>query len=253
MAKERELISLYSAQLNFAIRSNVTVKNLTIPLIIDIKDVPSSTIGKVQSRFDFIQKDGKVVKLKDDTDSLLQTNYELNDFIDDLRFIYKYIDFELYTLEGEQYKDVFGIYSVEDFIYFGINNRLFTKDDYGFIHAYVIELINEARVQYTKKLIDVFNLHDNPPKIPLGEDDFEIKDDWKSYMGYDYNMISFQIASEYPMDIWFSENIGKGFYDWPWREHETKRVYLTRKNILENFREEVKSYNMKKAQDSVKK
>lgn len=249
--KEKDFISLYSAQLNFVLKSNLSIKTLNIPLKVDIKDVPTSSIGKVRYRFDFVNKNKQIIKVKDDTDSHFKSNYELEDFIDNLKFIYKFIDFELYTLEGEQYKDVFGIYSVEDFIYFGLNNTLFSKDDYGFIYAYIMELISEARDIFTKKLIQVFDLFNQPPKIPLGEDDFEIKDEWRHFMGYDYNMITFQTASEFPMDIWFSENVGKGFYDWSWREHESKRIFLTRKNLLENFREEVKSYNIKKQRDSI--
>ena len=65
-------------------------------------------------------------------------------------------------------------------------------------------------------------------------------------------MITFQTASEFPMQIWFSENIGKGFYDWSWREHEAKRIYITQKHKIEDFKESVKAYNIEKSMEDKK-
>ena len=60
-------------------------------------------------------------------------------------------------------------------------------------------------------------------------------------MEYPIGLMELQQVSEYPMSIWFEENIGKSYNEWSWREKQLKKMYITTKVRLENFRELVKA------------
>lgn len=247
--------NLYLQNLNMVIKSHAFIgKYFPIPLKISIEDVRPTTESPTYIKLDMFQ-DGDNIGLIEDSlykESVFYHCYEVEKVISTIDFIYKFIDWDLITPDLETYRDVYGVYNLKDFREFILNCHFITMDDLKFLEINVYNLIGKLKTEFSDKLVKIFNYDDTFPKIPMKKDDFIVEDSWLPYMSYDYNMITFQIASEFPMQIWFSENIGKGFYDWSWREHEAKRIYITQKHRIEDFKESVKAYNIEKSTEDRK-
>jgi len=133
-----------------------------------------------------------------------------------------------------------------------MNSHLINKEDILMIEFKINNMINIVKHKYSKKIIELLSVDAQEPKIPLKATDYHVEESWTEFMSYDFNMITLQIGAEFPMSVWFSENIGKSLTDMSWREHELKRLYLTKKHKVEDFKETVKAYNMDRIQNKDK-
>jgi hypothetical protein len=75
---------------------------------------------------------------------------------------------------------------------------------------------------------------------------------YNEFYKYNYVMTSLQSVSEYPMSIWFPENIGKAYTEWSWREQEIKRMYVTAKHMKDGFKDTVKAKAMELSRENTK-
>lgn len=257
MASKKNAIenNIYNKQLNIEIKSNCYIaRYFPIPLKVNIADIKATFQEEKYVVIEAFNDNGEINFIYNELEdeAVYKPNYDIGKLVKVIDFIYTFIDWELYTQDLETYRDVYGIYSEKDFRDFIFNNEFIKLEDLKFLEFSIMNLITYCKNEFSERLLLIFNYEDEFPKIPSKKSDFEVRDEWIPFMSYDYNMITFQTASEFPMQIWFSENQGKSFYDWSWREHEAKRIYITQKHRIEDFKESVKNYNIDKAMEDKK-
>lgn len=250
---KRKTNYIYGITLDIQERSFTEVKGLSFPLLVHVKDIKSSYTENLLYKINITDfQVGKIDYSVDLTKSPFEDQYGFEILIDRLKFIYNFIDWELYDFDLVKFKDATGIYSEKDFLEFVLKKHFFTLEDIVKIETELSFLIGKVKIEFINRLKKIIPVEEKFPEVKLKKDN-STKDtpkEWLEYMSYDYNMITLQQASEYPMSVWFTENIGKGFFDFSWREQEAKRFYLTQKTKIEDFKEIVKAWNLDQIKDS---
>lgn len=233
--------TFYEDSLNIEIKSFTSVNDFIFPLRINIADINHSSTEYNFIKIDLDDKDSSKDILSVGMDfSPFKEEYDLNKYFFELDFIYKFIDWNLYSKEYKTFAETLSIYNERDFREWFLNCDIFSIEDILKIGKEIRYYIDCIKIEFINKILRLFELDKQPPNIRL-KDGVDTPKEYTPFLTYNYNMTSFQTASEFPMEIWFPENIGKAYIEQSWREHEAKRMYITAKTRVENFRELVKA------------
>lgn len=243
---------------NISVRSFINLNDLIFPIKIHIKDIVDDEDDEEYYKVNFIEnKDDFKYSINTD-DEYFKEEYEATKLKKKLLKIHKFIDFEMinydnkniaYSLKLIHGYDISNFEEFVDFIY--TTPGFFSPDD---ITKSIFE-INFYIGRIKNKFIDVaknkFDWDRNFPNLKLKSDGM-IDEYHKKFMVYPELMTGLQPVSEYPMNVWFEENIGKAFNQWSWREKELKKIYITMKSKIENFSERAIHFNREKDEQNHK-
>lgn len=234
--------------LTFSIRSFTMLDDLFFPIIVNISNIYDNNFPEIiEYKVNFISnKDGELKYEIDKTDFPYKEQIELFELKNKIYFIHSFIDFSLINTNNENVSALIKkIYNLditkkEDFFTYFINNSNIKEEDITRIMYEINFLVIKCKNIFIERAIDYLDFKRQLPGITLDKKS-QLIDQYKDYMEYPIGLMELQQVSEYPMSIWFEENIGKSYNEWSWREKQLKKMYITTKVRLENFRELVKA------------
>lgn len=234
----------YFDRLNLRIRTTVTLGQLPLPIIVKIEDIKHTNETIIDYKISF---DGENV-VYDNTMDFFNSTKMLLFVKKQVRKLWNCLDLEL--CDNRTIVGILDINNYEDFEELCLHTEFCTLDE---IHNIVNEITfyeEKMKKMFANSCIELFELEREFPKINLSDDKMSaFIGRYSEYFGYTDSMFSLQLVSEFPMNTWFQENVGKAFMDWSWRELEAKRLYLAMKNTTENFRETVKAKAMEETRE----
>lgn len=242
------MITINFNKLNFAKRSFIKINDLFLPIIVNINNIYDNETEIDNYIVNFITNKNNEFKYEIDlTNSPFQKQIEAYDFMNKIKFIYKYIDIDIIdyngTNIGEAYNKLlnYDISKFDNFYKYIVNTDNITEDDITkaiFQIQFLIVKCKNIFIERAKEYLDFDRVF---PNISLKHGNSVYMNKYNKTMLYPMGMIELQTVSEYPMDIWFEENKNKAFSEWSWREKQLKKMYITMKVKIENFRELVKA------------
>jgi hypothetical protein len=241
------------SNLNIVIRSYIEIYDLILPIKIDIADIKDD--GQIFID-DFIISDIVTTKenvkyMLDKTETPFINAYKFDKIKDIIRKIWKFVDKDLETSIENNIINLLNIQTYDDFEFFMLRFDLISYEDIKRIIDIIIYYEANIKYRFIEEAKNLLELDKEYPNIPLKKDEFSsFIEKYNEYYKYNYTMTSLQSVSEYPMDIWFPENVGKAYFDWSWREQEMKRMYVTAKHIKDGFKDTVKAKAMELSRES---
>ena len=235
---------LNTKSFNIAIRSQITIAKMKLPIIIDIARIKNFQEKEfIYYDIDLNNKKNTDIEYVVTYDSSPFKRYYDNSNIELLaKRLYKYLDVDIKSESGKSIISLYGILSEDDFIFFIKNMKATYAIDIDNALTKISLLESKVQNMFLERIIELFEVTKEYPKIELSKDSTsKIEEDHRRFMMYGAGMLEFQSISEYPMGVWFNENIGKAYTEWSWREIQAKQLYLTSKNRTEEFIELVKS------------
>lgn len=235
--------------LNFSIRSFISINDLIFPIIIHMSDIKDEVNNIEEYKVDFISNQNDEFKYSvDQTEHPFKENIELAKIKQRIKYVHQFIDFDMSEYDGTTISDAmkilydYNIKNIDEFNEFilSLNSGALddiTKATYE-INFYICRMKNRF-IDTAKKILDWDR---NFPYLKSPMDSMDINESLKIPGMYPYGMIELQSVAEYPMSIWFDENIGKGFNEWSWREKELKKMYITMKVKIENYKDNLTQY-----------
>lgn len=237
-------------KLNISIRSFTEVGGLIFPLKICIKDISQEREDIIDYKVEFISnKDDDFVYNVDTTQSPFYKEIEMLDLKQKTDHLFKFIDHSIRDAKGKSVCDYLNIYTSDDFFEFIVDNEFISIDNVIKMLYEVNFLVAKVKGMFLERAMDFLDWNRHFPNIKLKQES-RIPESFKEATMYPSSMIGLQTVSEYPMEVWFSENVGKSYSEWSWREVELKKMYITMKTRIENFRELLKAKEM---EDSMEK
>ena len=224
------------------------LNDLFFPIIVNISNIYDNQFPEIMEyKVDFISnKNGELKYNIDKTDFPYKEQVEISELRNKIYYIHSFIDFSLINVYNEHLGDLtkkvldLNIYNKEDFFIYVMQNDNIHEDDITRIMYEINFLIVKCKNIFVERAIKYLDFDRVLPGITLDKKS-QLVDQYKDYMEYPIGLMELQQVSEYPMSIWFEENIGKAYNEWSWREKQLKKMYITAKVRIENFRELVKA------------
>jgi hypothetical protein len=216
---------------------------MPLPLLIDIADVKLND----ELLVDCVISIGNDSVVYDRTSSEFHKARTIEAIEKKLAKIWQAIDLKIAHSEHseENILKILDIHTLEDFTDLCLYTDLCTTNEIYSILEEISFYHEKLKKNFMDACIEMFELKREFPKIKLEDDKIsQYISRYSEYYQYPESMYALQFAAEYPMTIWFNENIGKAFNEWSWREIECKRLYMAMKNNTEGFRELVKAKAM---------
>ena len=234
--------------LTFSIRSFTQLNDLFFPLKIDISNIYDNAFPEIiEYKVDFISNTNNELKYEVDlTDFPYKKQVEMYNLQQKIYFIHSYIDFSLINEDNSDISELFktkydlDIKNKKDFFTYITNNPNISENDIARIIYEINFLIIKCKNIFIQRAIQYLEFDKVLPPIILDKKSQFVESN-KEYMEYSIGLMELQQVSEYPMSVWFEENIGKAYNQWSWREKQLKKMYITSKVKLENFKELVKA------------
>lgn len=234
--------------LTFSIRSFTKLNDLFFPLKIDISNIYDNNFPEIINyKVDFISnKNNELLYNVDFTEFPYKREAELYELKCKIYFIHSYIDFSLINEYNEDISKLIitqhnlNIKDKEDFFKYITLNPNINEDDIARIIYEINFLIIKCKNIFIERAIEYLDFDRVLPSIVLDKKSQFLESN-KEYMEYPIGLMELQQVSEYPMNIWFEENKNKAYSEWSWREKQLKKMYITCKVKLENFKELVKA------------
>ncbi len=224
------------------------LNDLFFPIIVNISNIYDNQFPEIMEyKVDFISnKNGELKYNIDKTDFPYKEQVEISELRNKIYYIHSFIDFSLINVYNEHLGDLtkkvldLNISNKEDFFIYVMQNDNIHEDDITRIMYEINFLIVKCKNIFVERAIKYLDFDRVLPGITLDKKS-QLVDQYKDYMEYPIGLMELQQVSEYPMSIWFEENIGKSYNEWSWREKQLKKMYITAKVRIENFRELVKA------------
>ena len=224
------------------------LNDLFFPIIVNISNIYDNQFPEIMEyKVDFISnKNGELKYNIDKTDFPYKEQVEISELRNKIYYIHSFIDFSLINVYNEHLGDLtkkvldLNISNKEDFFIYIMQNDNIHEDDITRIMYEINFLIVKCKNIFVERAIKYLDFDRVLPGIILDKKS-QLVDQYKDYMEYPIGLMELQQVSEYPMSIWFEENIGKAYNEWSWREKQLKKMYITAKVRIENFRELVKA------------
>ena len=224
------------------------LNDLFFPIIVSISNIYDNQFPEIMEyKVDFISnKNGELKYNIDKTDFPYKEQVEISELRNKIYYIHSFIDFSLINVYNEHLGDLtkkvldLNISNKEDFFIYIMQNDNIHEDDIIRIMYEINFLIVKCKNIFVERAIKYLDFDRVLPGITLDKKS-QLVDQYKDYMEYPIGLMELQQVSEYPMSIWFEENIGKAYNEWSWREKQLKKMYITAKVRIENFRELVKA------------
>lgn len=224
------------------------LNDLFFPIIVNISNIYDNQFPEIMEyKVDFISnKNGELKYNIDKTDFPYKEQVEISELRNKIYYIHSFIDFSLINVYNEHLGDLtkkvldLNISNKEDFFIYIMQNDNIHEDDITRIMYEINFLIVKCKNIFVERAIKYLDFDRVLPGITLDKKS-QLVDQYKDYMEYPIGLMELQQVSEYPMSIWFEENIGKAYNEWSWREKQLKKMYITAKVRIENFRELVKA------------
>lgn len=224
------------------------LNDLFFPIIVNISNIYDNQFPEIMEyKVDFISnKNGELKYNIDKTDFPYKEQVEISELRNKIYYIHSFIDFSLINVYNEHLGDLtkkvldLNISNKEDFFIYIMQNDNIHEDDITRIMYEINFLIEKCKNIFVERAIKYLDFDRVLPGITLDKKS-QLVDQYKDYMEYPIGLMELQQVSEYPMSIWFEENIGKAYNEWSWREKQLKKMYITAKVRIENFRELVKA------------
>lgn len=224
------------------------LNDLFFPIIVNISNIYDNQFPEIMEyKVDFISnKNGELKYNIDKTDFPYKEQVEISELRNKIYYIHSFIDFSLINVYNEHLGDLtkkvldLNISNKEDFFIYIMQNDNIHEDDITRIMYEINFLIVKCKNIFVERAIKYLDFDKVLPGITLDKKS-QLVDQYKDYMEYPIGLMELQQVSEYPMSIWFEENIGKAYNEWSWREKQLKKMYITAKVRIENFRELVKA------------
>ena len=139
--------------LNVAIRSFTNVNDLIFPLRVHIKDIYNTEVDVIDYKVDFISnKDDEYIYSIDHTDSPFKREIELQATRNNLKYIYRFLDFGLVDEYGRSLFSYIGVDDEESFIQFMTSNEFISREDIiriGYEVNFLVAKVKGISVSYT--------------------------------------------------------------------------------------------------------
>ncbi|MGL5690230.1 MAG: hypothetical protein ACRDD8_05345 [Bacteroidales bacterium] len=234
------------SSLNLKIRARTTLCKLPLPLLIDVANITNNRETVIDCTITL--SNDKIIY--DRTKSPFAKTVDYNLLVNRLKDVWNSIDMDL-AYENDTIISLLNVTTFEEFEELCLHTDLCTMEE-------ILNILNEIsfyneklKKNFIEECISIFDLRREFPKIMLKDDNMSAYiGKYNEYFSYPESMYALQLVSEYPMSIWFPENIGKSFMEWSWREIECKKMYMAMKNITENFRELVKAKALEVSRES---
>lgn len=242
--------------LNLSVRSFININDLFLPIIVDIKNIVDKEEEIEYYKVVFMENKDDFKYAVDTTENIFEDQIKNYEIKKKLLFIHKFIDFEIIDSSNNNV----GITMNKLFDYDITNGESFVNMIFSLPNFYneediikaVYEInfyIGRIKNKFIEKAKQIFDWDREFPIVRLESDNL-IDPNLKKHATYPFAMLELQCVSEYPMAIWFSENYGKAYDEWSWREKELKKMYITMKNRLESYTERIIAYSSEQKRNS---
>lgn len=240
---------------NISVRSFINLNDLIFPIKVHIKNIVDEKEDEEYYKVNFIENKNDFKYSIETENTLFKEEFEATSLKKKLKKIHIHIDFEMVNYNNLNISQIvnqlygYNIIEFDEFVNFIYKTPgFFNAEDITKAIYEINFYIGRIKNIFIEKAKNIFDWDRNFPKITLKSDSI-IDDAHKKFMIYPEIMTELQPAAEYPMNIWFEENVGKSFNQWSWREKELKKIYITMKSRIESFTERSIQYNNEKKFD----